>query len=903
MSHRHISRGRRHIHLTRRAVTFLIAVSLITLPGYTSGWRALPRFTAEARTLSPDRQPCLESKATTGLSISEPSESDSLLARAHEVDNKLPLYFIENRGQIDARVAYYVEGRDTSLYFTSRGVTFDLRSEKNRLPSSESSSSSDRLKASDPVSTGSHYALKLDFIGAQREAKPVGHNMASAVISYLKGSRDRWQTGLKTYKTIIYNDLWPGIDLVYSGTSNQLKYSFVVKPGADPNQIKLAYRGATKVKVNEAGQLEVSTPVRGFSDDKPFTYQERDGRRVEVTSAYALESDARSFGFSVGEYDRSQSLVIDPAVLFYSGFIGGTSGAEGRAIAVDTKGNAYVTGAATAPDFPVTPGAYETPAGGNFYDVFVTKISPDGQELIYSSRFGGSKGDAGAGIALRGTRAYVTGQTTSNNFPVTRGAFDTTLGGNSDAFVTVLNETGTGLLYSTYFGGSSQGAFEAGKAIAVGTGYAYVTGFTTATDFPVKSPIPTGPFQQDQPGEDAFVAKLDPSQSGLASLVYSTYLGGSGTDDGNGIAVDAHGDAWVAGNTGSSNFPVKSPIYGNQTGQDAFVTKMNPTGTALLYSTYLGGSDFDMGFAIALDSLGHAYITGVTLSTNFPTSADAFDQTLDGGFSHAFVTKLHALSGALVYSTYLGGTDGYQHGRAIAVDKSFKAHVTGFTAATNFPLKDETMPDQPDEDAFVTKLNAKGTALVYSTYLGGENIDNGYGIAVGNCGKGYVTGYTSSFLFPTTIGVWDNTLSSGLDAFAARLDAPGADLAIFKTDSPDPVQVGATLNYQITVLNNGPETATGISVLDALPQDVDLISVELPPGGSYVDWGDHPSPDIGHLIVCQVGPLPCGKKVIIKIHVTPTKPKKRIINYAFVTADETDPDTSDNTASAVTQIP
>jgi hypothetical protein len=321
---------------------------------------------------------------------------------------KLPLYFIENRGQEDPRVAFSVRGRETTLYLTSQGLTFVLSgsaapSKDGRVEKISHSPGRGVAKGEETRSMG-RWVVKLDFVGANPEVKPEGRDPMPAVISYFKGPREEWRTGLKTYASVIYRDLWPGIDLLYTGTVNRLKYSFLVKPGADPERIRLAYRGVSSLSVSDAGQLEVKTPVSGFQDDRPVAYQEVEGRAVEVRTAYAIKPDAgdgvRVYGFRVGDYDRSKLLVLDPAVLVYCGYIGGSGDDYGRGIAVDGGGNAYVTGETTSTQatFPVKVGPDLT-FNGVYQDAFVAKINPSGA-LVYCGYIGGSGDDYGLGACL-----------------------------------------------------------------------------------------------------------------------------------------------------------------------------------------------------------------------------------------------------------------------------------------------------------------------------------------------------------------------------------------------------------------------------------------------------------------------------------------------------------------------
>ena len=408
----------------------------------------------------------------------------------------------------------------------------------------------------------------------------------------------------------------------------------------------------------------------------------------------------------------------------------------------------------------------------------MTKLNATGTALVYSTYLGGSATEGGAiGIAVDSVgNAYVTGGTTSTDFPTSAGAFQTALAGGSDAFVTKLNAAGSALIYSTYLGGTGhEGGFF--RIALDAAGNAYVAGHTDSADFP----ITPGAFQSTFVGNvAAYVTKLDPAGS---ALVYSTYLGGSSIQIGGSffkqtisIAVDSAGNAHVAGGTTSNTFPTTpgafQPVFGGGLA-DAYVTKFDATGSALLYSTYLGGGGFEQAWGIALDVAGNAYVTGSTSSNDFPVSAAAFDTVLDGN-SDAFVTKLNATGSALAYSTYLGGSLD-EGGAGIAVNSLGEAHVTGSTTSMNFPVTagaPQTAFGGGFTDSFITKLNASGAALVYSTYLGGTSDDDGFGIALDAAGNAYVTGQTSSTNFPTTPGAFQTSFGGVADAFVVKLGEP-----------------------------------------------------------------------------------------------------------------------------------
>ena len=688
---------------------------------------------------------------------------------------KMPLYFEENRGQLDPRVAYAVKGRDTDIYFTKEGVTFSLTRPEAEDSSSKASPASLREEPSSPR----RWNVKLDFVGADPNVPVIGRDKTEAIVSYFKGSREEWKTAIPTYTSVHYSDLWPGIDLVYSGTVDRLKYQFVVKPGADPGQIRLSYRGASHVRVGERGTLDVETPVGGFSDDRPYSYQETGGRRTEVPSEYALSGvpgPSRGYGFRVGAYDTSRPLIIDPAVIVYAGFIGGAVADEGKGIAVDASGSAYVTGTTASDEktFPDAVGPDTTYNGG--FDAFVAKVTADGTSLVYAGYIGGSQNDSGLAIAVDGSgNAYVTGATDSSEatFPEIVGP-DLTFNDDapsSDAFVAKVNAAGTSLLYAGYIGGGSP---EAGNGIAVdASGSAYVTGITSSNQDTF--PETVGPDLTFNLASEAFVAKVVPDGS---SLAYAGYIGGAGDDSGQGIAVDGSGNAYVVGDTTSTeaSFPetVGPDLTFNVGPNDAFVARVNAAGTGLDYAGYIGGSGADVGRGIAVDGFGNAYVTGQTSSpeATFPETGGP-DLTHNGVGFDAFVAKVAPNGSGLVYAGYIGG-DLLDVGRGIAVDGAGNAYVAGVTSSTQDTFPETGGPDlvfNGGSDAFVARVTADGSSLGYAGYIGGLGDDTGAGIAVDSSGNAYVTGDTSSQAktFPEIVGP-DLEPNGQADAFVAKVD-------------------------------------------------------------------------------------------------------------------------------------
>jgi hypothetical protein len=408
----------------------------------------------------------------------------------------------------------------------------------------------------------------------------------------------------------------------------------------------------------------------------------------------------------------------------------------GRSIAVDTNGCAYITGKTESTDFPIQNPYMIEPGDGN-WDAYITKLSADGQSLVYSTYFGGDDYDAGYGIAVDTNGcAYITGKTESTDFPLQNPYMIEPGDGNCDAFVTKFSTDGQSLVYSSYLGGTS---YDYGNSIAVdANGCAYITGGTGSTDFPTQNPYMTDPGDGNC---DAFVTKF--STDGQ-SLVYSTYLGGSFCDSGHGIAINTNGCAYVTGHTRSISFPTQNPIISYKGGCDAFVTKFSTDGQSLVYSTYLGGTSYDYGNSIAVDANGCAYVTGLTQSTDFPTQNPIMIYQWIGD---AFVTKLSADGQSLVYSTYLGGSVS-EWAYGIAVDSNECAYVTGLTCSSDFPTQNTYMSYPGDYNVYLTKFSADGQFLIYSTYLGGNEYDAGYGIAVDANECAYITGYTNSRDFP-----------------------------------------------------------------------------------------------------------------------------------------------------------
>lgn len=687
-----------------------------------------------------------------------------------EALNRMPLYFVENKGQLPKNVKYQLKKPNANVYFTPYEIVYCFVQPETQKIQNNACPGQDNVKRA----KHSFSTMRLRFIGASDQMQVEGIDKSAVKMNFFLGNDSRkWVRGAETFHKILYKDLYPHVDFVVCGRNGMIKHEYIVKAGGKVENIKFHFEGMDSINVNKEGQLEIISHDGKLIEDKPVSYQIVDSKKVNIETNYVLLNN-HTIGFRAANYLKNRELIIDP--LLYSTFLGGNQTDEGFDIAIsDKKGSAFITGRTSSSNFPATPGAYDT-SWNSGDDVFITQLNASGTGLIFSTYLGGSDNDFGADIFIDSDRnIFITGGTRSNDFPTTPGAYDTSHNGMRDAFLVKLNSSGTNLIHSTYIGGTGN---EDGEGIVVDSkGYSYVAGDTMSADFPTTH----GAFDESFNGnQDIFVSKLNPSMDGLD---YSTFLGGSNWEyHYGGISVDTLGYAYLTGRTYSSDFPTSSGTYDESFNgkTDAFVTKLNPSGSGLTYSTFVGGSELDDGFAIALDQSGHAYITGPTKSNDFPTTAGAFRTALAGTYD-VFITKLNSNGKSILYSTYLGGSFYDEETSQIAVDRYGNAFVTGGTSDNDFPTTANALDGSwnGSYDAFVTKINTLGANLVYSTYLGGSDADWPYGLVVDKSGYVYVAGKTRSIDFPTTVNAYDTTYNGGFhDVFVSKIPVSRYTLAI-----------------------------------------------------------------------------------------------------------------------------
>jgi len=705
---------------------------------------------------------------------------------------KLPLAFEVNQGQADPEVRFLSRGPGGCVSLTDSGAL---------------------------VAWGRTQA-RMKLAGANPHPAAEGVGPLPGKSNYFIGNDPaKWRTNVPSYSAVRYRDVYPGVNLVFHGTGENIEYDLELAPGADPKVIRIAWDGVDHQRIDSHGDLILTAGGRELRQRKPVVYQETKAGRTLIAGRY-VGRGGRELGVALGKYDRSLAVVVDP-VLEFATYVGGSGDDYPSGLAVDASGAVYVAGQTSSSNFPVATAFMKTGLG------FILKLDPTGSSLLYSTYLGGSNYEHLLALALdKQGNVIVTGTTASTDFPLVNpfqsknngGAGSN--GGPWDAFVAKLDASGSKLVYSTYLGG--YGA-DFGYAVAVdATGNACVTGQTYASDFPVAN----GYQMHNRGNGDAFVTKLSPA----GAMVWSTFLGSSLADAGQGIAVDSSGNVFVTGHAGTTDFPLSTgKTLGGTSG--AFATKLSADGKSLMFSTILGGNGNDEGNGIAVDAAGNAYLVGTTRSLNFPV-VNALQPVLGGGNSDAFVAKINAQGNALLYSTNLGG-EGDEYGYSIAVDSAGNAYVGGSTTSTKFPL---ASPFQSSPGAgFVAELNPAGSALLFSTYLGAT----ARAVAVDVAGSLYAAASTSSANLTTTPGAFSTKLSGGVDAYIAKISGlPGALQFLVPVSAASFAGTVSAPESIVSVFGTSLAPGTVVATSAALPTTLGNTTVTVTDSGGT----DYPAP-------------------------------------------------------------
>jgi hypothetical protein len=685
-------------------------------------------------------------------------------------------YFTENAGQWNSELAFisttpfgHVGIGYGCVYFNFEDVEFDLDHENLEI---------------------NGYVVKLIFENSN-PTWPFGVDSIQHKSNYFYGNDpETWVAGVSSYRSVLYENLWPGIDLRYYYNDDGLKYDFILHPGADPDNVRIQVEGANSLEFLE-DKMVIDTPGEHSIQDLDLKVFYGDSEK-QIIDAEFKSVNKNTYSFSLDNYDNTREVVIDPVL--YSTYVSGSGWEHARAIEYDSSGNAYVTGFTMSSDFPTTSGVYDTTQNGNT-DIYVTKINAAGTALVFSTFVGGSSSDYGYGIALNSLKhVFVTGGTSSNNFPTAGMSYDSTHNGQYDAFLFKLNSQGTILLYSTYIGGTG---YDMARGLRIDSSEnLYFAGNTSSSNFPTTF----GAYDRSYGGvSDVFVCKF--STAGNSSLKYSTFIGGTSGDKAYAIDIDSSGNAYITGysdNFGSLTYPTTAGAYDTTGGllEEVIVSKLNTAGNSLLYSTVVASSSIERGYAIDVDSSGYIYVGGWTRSTGFPTTAGAYQTTYKGttSYSEGYIFKLNISFDKLIYSTFLGDTHNDEI-NGIDVDSNGNAYVVGSTGSTNFPVSNDAENKTHSGgilDLFFTKLNSAGNGLLYSTFRGGSSTDYGYAVANDDSsGNIYIAGVSASTDFPTTSGAFSRKHKGSDDgivfkmSFGKPIPAPNNLKAVLGSGSVD----------------------------------------------------------------------------------------------------------------------
>lgn len=928
-----------------------------TLAGLAAGLTLLAAFSVHTHS-TVDRSSgsvALVTVAPTGVRLANkapttpaqaPSIDEATKSKMRDALAKVPMSFEINRGQTAKRVQFLSRGAGYTLFLTRDAAVLALPVPSNQPQQTKQSAviaahplpyvpSSPQFSVPNQGAPRAESVLNMRIVGANPQAHISGLGKQEAQSNYFIGNDpSRWHTRVANYEKVRYAGIYRGVDLVYYGNQKQLEYDFVVSPGADPSVIALTFGGGPDgskqipLTISRDGDLVASLEGGGVSFHKPLVYQKnQNAAKTAIDGRYTLRADGR-VGFELGAYDHSKQLVIDP-VLSYSTYLGGSNEDISYGITYGVRyGQPILVGSTRSADFPEVLALY--PYGGGTCgtqpcrDIFVAKYNPALTKLIFATFIGGDNDDVPSQVTqdVFGD-IFLVGYSLSTNFPVRGPVFQKTFHGGSvtgDAVVVEVESAGFYLEWSSYLGGS--GDDQAFGVAVDAPGNVYVSGHTTSTDFPVTA----GAYQTTCPVDGsggcstAFVSTVNPKGTGL---VYSTYLGGSNGlgESAYGIALDANNNAYLSGITGSPNFPTTPGAYKTQCGSDGlcngtfdgFVTQLNSTGTKVLASTFLGGSNFDYTAGIVVKPTA-IYVSGSTVSSDFPTTSNAAQAAYGGGSvgcvvstgtcGDATISKLNTGLTSLQYSTYLGGSGDDNPGMSMAVDTNGYMYVTGQTDSPNFPQVDPMQAGYGggSSDAFITQITPTG-GFGYSTYFGGNGGDFGYRLALDPSNNVYITGGTTSTNFAvtqhavqSTCGT-DGNCNGGLsDAWFSKIIL-SADLSMtLKTSTT--IKSGANLSYAITAKNNGPDTAQAVSVTDVTPAGTTFVSVTR-------NTGSCTAPPVGGTgtVTCTVGTMANSTSLKITLVVNVNAAAGNVItDTAAVTSTTSDPNTKNNSATATTTV-
>lgn len=635
----------------------------------------------------------------------------------------LPIMFEKNEGQVADNVQFLSKGPNYTLFLNREEVVISLLHD---------------MKV-EQMATG----VKMEFQGANKEFSPKGEAPLKAKSNYFWGNdKSKWLSNVPQYEKVTYKGIYPGIDLSFVERDRKRSYCFFVAAQAEYRPIRLYFTGTNGMSVDDKGALRASIDEGGAVFLQTLTIAEvgKEGKKNIPGKFVILSQDqfGATIGLQVDDYDHSKILDISIS-LEYTTPPKGNSQEYGFNIALDKEGNAFVTGFTSYYDYPQTIGVYQINPKGE-KNAFIAGLNPNKNELLFFTYLGGDKYDYGHDIATDAQgNIYVAGYTSSPDFPTTPGAFQEKLKGSQNAFVSKIAHDGAELLYSTFLGGEGE---DYGYGVAVdGAGDIFVSGTTYSPDFPATP----GSFQtKSSSGKhpNVFVTKLNPTKS---ILLYSTLLGGTEKDYGADVSIDKEGNAYVTGYTYSHDYPTTPNAFQKHLKGEtnAFISKISAAGDELLYSTYLGGKIRDTGNRIVTDVAGNAFVTGSASSSDFPTTEGVYQKELKGA-TNIFLTKVNAAGSGLLFSTLLGGS-GQDYGYGAAVNAAGNAYLTGYSYSADFPTTKDAFQRtlQGTPNAVMVEFNAKGSALLYSSYLGGKTFDFGYGIALSHEGDALVTGSTS----------------------------------------------------------------------------------------------------------------------------------------------------------------